>query len=201
MLVIEHALTTNGISCIRIDANAGKRMAVHQFQTNPSIRVLLLHGERENSGLNLTCAKRIMLVEPTVNISFEIQAIARVDRLGQREETEVYCYYAMDTVEQNILNIAARKGTSLYTASNATTAVDLAAPAVTERQTVEAPTKDKKLLRGDCIAGAGQMLEVLFPDLFVDIADTVMEDDAEKSPPLVAQMQDLQDYSQLVMVP
>ncbi|KAG8904371.1 hypothetical protein FRC01_008755, partial [Tulasnella sp. 417] len=174
--IIEHALAANGISCIRIDANAGKRTAAHQFQTNPAIRVLLLHGERENSGLNLTCAKRIMLVEPTVNISFEIQAIARVDRLGQKEETEVYCYYAIDTVEQNILDIAARKGTSLYTASNATTAVDLAAAAVIEQQKVEAPTKDKKLLKGDFIAGAEQMLEVLFPDLFVDIADIVMED-------------------------
>lgn len=54
----------------------------HRFQNDPSIRVMLLHGERENSGLNLTVAKRIMLVEPTVNNSFEIQAIARVDRLG-----------------------------------------------------------------------------------------------------------------------
>ncbi|KAG8965698.1 hypothetical protein FRC00_003173 [Tulasnella sp. 408] len=180
--IIEHALAANGISCIRIDANAGKRTAAHQFQTNPAIRVLLLHGERENSGLNLTCAKRIMLVEPTVNISFEIQAIARVDRLGQKEETEVYCYYAIDTVEQNILDIAARKGTSLYTASNATTAVDLAAAAVIERQKVEAPTKDKKLLKGDFIAGAEQMLEVLFPDLFVDIADIVMEDVVQETP-------------------
>ncbi|KAG8974351.1 hypothetical protein FRC05_007512 [Tulasnella sp. 425] len=193
--IIEHALAANGIGCIRIDANAGKRTAAHQFRTNAGIRVLLLHGERENSGLNLTCAKRIMLVEPTVNISFEIQAIARVDRLGQKEETEVYCYYAIDTVEENILDIAARKGTSLYTTSNATTAVDLAAAAVIEHQKVEAPTKDKKLLKGDFvraswsklfsgganfrerqIPGAEQMLEVLFPDLFVDIADIVMED-------------------------
>ncbi|KAG9045395.1 hypothetical protein FS837_006386 [Tulasnella sp. UAMH 9824] len=172
--IIEHALTTNGISCIRIDAKAAKRTAVHQFQTSPGIQVILLHGERENSGLNLTCAKRIMLVEPTVNISFEIQAIARVDRLGQKEETEVYCYYAIDTVEQNILNIAAQKSTSLYTTSNATTSVDLAAPAVIERQKIEEPTKDKKLLRGDCIAGTGQMLEVLFPDLFLHITDPVM---------------------------
>ncbi|KAG9016567.1 hypothetical protein FRB90_003006 [Tulasnella sp. 427] len=174
--IIEHALAANGVSCVRIDANSGKRSAAHQFQTNPAIRVLLLHGERENSGLNLTCAKRIMLVEPTVNISFEIQAIARVDRLGQKEQTEVYCYYAIDTVEQNILDIAARKGTSLYTASNATTAVDLAAAAVIEQQKIEAPTKDKKLMKGDFIAGAEQMFEVLFPDLFVDIEDIVMED-------------------------
>ncbi|KAG8915263.1 hypothetical protein FRC00_006131 [Tulasnella sp. 408] len=180
--IIEHALAANGISCIKIDANAGKRTAAHQFRTSPAIRVLLLHGERENSGLNLTCAKRIMLVEPTVNISFEIQAIARVDRLGQKEETEVYCYYAIDTVEQNILDIAARKGTSLYTASNATTAVDLAAAAVIEQQKVEAPTKDKKLLKGDFIAGAEKMLEVLLPDLFVDIADIVMEDVVQETP-------------------
>lgn len=66
MLVIEHALTANGVSCIRIDAKAAKGTAVHQFQTDSGIRALLLHGERENSGLNLTCAKRIMLVEVRV---------------------------------------------------------------------------------------------------------------------------------------
>ncbi|KAG8900823.1 hypothetical protein FRB99_005746 [Tulasnella sp. 403] len=174
--IIEHALQANGITCIRIDANGARRNAASVFQTDPNIRVILLHGERENSGLNLTCAKRILLVEPTVNASFEIQAIARVDRLGQKEETEVYCYYAIDTVEQNILEIAARKGTSIYTLANASVPVNLASASTVEEQKVEAVNKDRKVLKGDFIAKSEQMLEVLFPDHFVEIEDIEMKD-------------------------
>lgn len=63
-----------------------------------------LNSERENSGLNVTSACRVFLLEPTVNPTFELQgmscnsnycsctdilaAIARVDRLGQSRETE-----------------------------------------------------------------------------------------------------------------
>ena len=69
----------------------------------------------------------------------------------QTKETEVYCYYAVDTVEQNILDIAARKGTSLYTVDNASSAVNLASSAVIEKQTIEAVSKDKSMLKGDFV--------------------------------------------------
>lgn len=42
-----------------------------------------------------------------------IAALARVDRLGS-QETEVYCYYAEDTVENYILDLTYRRGNSLY---------------------------------------------------------------------------------------
>ncbi|KIO22131.1 hypothetical protein M407DRAFT_216935 [Tulasnella calospora MUT 4182] len=69
----------------------------------------------------------------------------------QKEETEAYCYCA------------------------------IAVAAVIEQQKVEPPTKDKKLLKGDFIACAEQMLEVLFTDLFVDITDIAMEDVVHES--------------------
>jgi E3 ubiquitin-protein ligase SHPRH len=57
-------------------------------------------------------------VESVVNHAFELQAIARVDRMGQQHPTEVFCYYAEDTVERNILDLAVRRGLSLYTKEN-----------------------------------------------------------------------------------
>lgn len=54
----------------------------------------LPNSERENAGLNVTCASRVFLLESVVHHSFEIQAIARIDRMGQTRPTEVYCYYA-----------------------------------------------------------------------------------------------------------
>ena len=44
--------------------------------------------EKENAGLNVTCASRVILVESVVNHAFELQAIARIDRMGQTRPTE-----------------------------------------------------------------------------------------------------------------
>lgn len=47
-----------------------------------------LISERQNAGLNITCASRVFLLESVVHHSFEVQAIARIDRLGQTRPTE-----------------------------------------------------------------------------------------------------------------
>lgn len=56
------------------------------------------------------------LLEPVLQHSFELQAIGRVDRLGQTQNTSVYCYATMDTVESRILSQGVRNGTSIYLA-------------------------------------------------------------------------------------
>jgi len=42
------------------------------------------------NGLNLTEAQHVILVEPQLHRSVELQAIARVRRLGQKYNTFVY---------------------------------------------------------------------------------------------------------------
>jgi SNF2 family DNA or RNA helicase len=42
------------------------------------------------NGLNLTEAQHVILVEPQLHRSVELQAIARVRRLGQKYNTYVY---------------------------------------------------------------------------------------------------------------
>ncbi len=91
--VIQLALTANGIMSVRIDQSAGQKSAANRFRNDPSILVLLLHGcafgrllhystwkftwvahsERENAGLNVTCASRVFMVESVVQHAFEIQ--------------------------------------------------------------------------------------------------------------------------------
>ena len=80
-----------GIRCLRIDQMRGGS-ATKKFRTDPNILVLLLHGyvlriffcvcqslnqreysERENAGLNVTCASRVFLLESVVHHGFEIQ--------------------------------------------------------------------------------------------------------------------------------
>ena len=36
---------------------------------------MLLHGERENAGLNIVCASRVFLLESVVNHAFEVQGM------------------------------------------------------------------------------------------------------------------------------
>ncbi|KAF6756271.1 SNF2 family N-terminal domain-containing protein [Ephemerocybe angulata] len=174
--IVEWALHTNGIRCLRIDQKSKGESAAKKFRTDPDILVLLLHGEKENAGLNVTCASRVFLLESVVHHSFEIQAIARIDRMGQTRPTEVYCYYAEDTVERNILDLAARKGLSLYTKDKAAGTLDVTNFSQENDEGVvdigNSPTKKSKAgkgLKGDFIFKIDDMLAVLFPHMYEEI--------------------------------
>ncbi|KAJ6591817.1 SNF2 family N-terminal domain-containing protein [Mycena vulgaris] len=188
LYIVERALRENGLSCLRIDQKSKGITAVKRFADSDDIDVLLLHGERENAGLNITCASRVFLLESVVHHGFEIQAIARIDRLGQRKPTEVFCYYAEDTVEKNILDLAARQGTSLYTKNNSVGSIlnvsSLAGDG--EKKVVDSPAK--KVQKGDFIYKIDDMMAILFPHMFEDVEylipaeDVVMADAGPSSP-------------------
>lgn len=187
--ILQRALKVNGIRCLRIDQKSKGEGAAKMFKNDPNILVLLLHGERENAGLNVTCASRVFLLESVVHHAFEVQAIARIDRMGQTRPTEVFCYYAEDTVERNILDLAARKGVSLYTKQNSAGTVNIAslAPGV-EKEAIDAPVR--KVQKGDFISKLDDMLAILFPHMYEDLEyllppeDTAMEGEYDHSPQL-----------------
>ncbi|KAJ3552362.1 hypothetical protein NP233_g12900 [Leucocoprinus birnbaumii] len=167
--IVQAALFHNGIRSLRIDQNSKGDGAAKIFRKDPEVSVLLLHGERENAGLNLTCASRVFLLESVVHHGFELQAIARIDRLGQTRPTEVYCYYAENTVERNILDLAARQGLSLYTKDNAAGTLNVSNFELDDSQKViDSPTK-KKVQKGDFIFQIDDMLAILFPHMYEDV--------------------------------
>jgi len=97
------------------DSKKHHKEVVENFVKDTSITVFLLHAERESSGLTLTSCSVVHLLEPVLRHSFELQAIGRVDRLGQDKETTVFCYATMpDTVESRILAQGVRNHTSIY---------------------------------------------------------------------------------------
>ncbi|KAL6308831.1 SNF2 family N-terminal domain-containing protein [Sparassis latifolia] len=180
--IIQHALARNSISCIRIDQSHAKKSAAKKFRDDPNISVLLLHGERENAGLNVTCASRVFLVESVVHHAFELQAIARIDRMGQTRPTEVYCYYAEETVERNILDLAARQGQSLYTKDNSGGTVNVTpfAMASSEDKTViDSPAKRGQ--KGDFVFKTDDMLAIFFPHLFEEVEYLLPPEDLSDS--------------------
>ncbi|TXT06109.1 hypothetical protein VHUM_03582 [Vanrija humicola] len=114
--IVERALSINRIKYVSFDSNTKSNNVVEEFHRDPSISVFLLHAERESAGLTLTSCEVVHLLEPVLQHSFELQAIGRVDRLGQNKETTVYCYATMETVEARILSEGVRNGTSIYLA-------------------------------------------------------------------------------------
>lgn len=184
LFILERALRENGIHCLRIDQKKGKQNAVKLFKNDRKYRVLLLHGERENAGLNVTCASRVFLTESVVQHSFELQAIARIDRLGQTRPTEVYCYYAENTVERNILDLAAKRGRSLYTRDHAVGTVKVTSFDLDKGLGDDTAIKSNKKQRGqkgDFILRTEDMLAILFPHLFEDIEYLLPEGEVQET--------------------
>lgn len=79
------------------------------FKEDPSIEVFLLHARAHSSGLNLTNAAHVFLCEPLINTAIELQAIARVHRIGQEQETTVWLYIVDGTVEESIYTLSVRR--------------------------------------------------------------------------------------------
>lgn len=96
--VLSEALTEFKIGNTSIHAKNG----VEHFCRNPGIECFLLDAKSDSSGLNLVNATHVFLCEPLINTALELQAIARVHRIGQLRPTTVYMYLISDTVEEAI---------------------------------------------------------------------------------------------------
>jgi E3 ubiquitin-protein ligase SHPRH len=87
-------------------ARFGCRGAVDQFRHDPSIDCLLLDAKTDSSGLTLVNATHVFICEPLIQTAVELQAIARVHRIGQTRPTTVWMYLIQDTVEEAIYDIS-----------------------------------------------------------------------------------------------
>ncbi|KAF4844799.1 putative SWI/SNF-related matrix-associated actin-dependent regulator of chromatin subfamily A member 3-like 1 [Colletotrichum siamense] len=72
----------------------------HKYLRDPQVK---------DTGLNLTAANYVHIVEPQWNPSVEEQAVGRALRIGQTREVTVIRYIVQDTVEQNITQLQKKK--------------------------------------------------------------------------------------------
>lgn len=86
-----------------------KKDGVERFKKDPSVECFFLHAKAHASGLNLVNATHVFLCEPLINTAIELQAIARVHRIGQHHPTIVYMYLVEDTVEKAIYDISVKR--------------------------------------------------------------------------------------------
>jgi hypothetical protein len=82
---------------------------VHRFQNDKDIRVFLISLKAGGTGLNLTEADYVYLVDPWWNPAVENQAIDRCYRIGQKKNVVAVRLITPDTIEDKILSLQASK--------------------------------------------------------------------------------------------
>ncbi|KAJ5083816.1 hypothetical protein N7456_013243 [Penicillium angulare] len=100
--VLQRALGRFKIASSSIDTPSG----IEKFKQDPAIECFLLHGKAQSSGLTLINATHVFLCEPLINTAIELQAIARVHRIGQHRPTTVWMYLVSRTVEESIYELS-----------------------------------------------------------------------------------------------
>ncbi len=95
---------------VRLDGSTVDRAAVvNEFQAENGPPVMLLSLKAGGTGLNLTAADHVFLMDPWWNPAVEDQAADRTHRIGQDKPVMVYRMVARDTVEERILELQDRK--------------------------------------------------------------------------------------------
>lgn len=82
---------------------------VEHFQNNPSIRVFLISLKAGGTGLNLTEADYVFVVDPWWNPAVENQAIDRCYRIGQTKNVMAYRMICKDSIEEKIIALQSKK--------------------------------------------------------------------------------------------
>ncbi|KAJ5894393.1 hypothetical protein N7495_006084 [Penicillium taxi] len=100
--ILQMALERFGIVSSSVDNSGG----IEKFKNDPAVECFLLHGKAQSSGLTLINATHVFLCEPLINTAIELQAIARVHRIGQNRPTTVWMYLVSGTVEESIYDLS-----------------------------------------------------------------------------------------------
>jgi superfamily II DNA or RNA helicase len=108
--LVEPHLTSQGLAFTRLDGKTVDRESVvREFQSDGGPPVMLVSLKAGGTGLNLTAADHVFLLDPWWNPAVEDQAADRAHRIGQDKPVMVYRMVAKDTVEERIFALQARK--------------------------------------------------------------------------------------------
>jgi superfamily II DNA or RNA helicase len=108
--LVEPHLEREGIGFLRLDGSTRDREGVVAgFQDERGPKVMLLSLKAGGTGLNLTAADHVFLMDPWWNPAVEDQAADRAHRIGQDKPVMVYRLVAKDTVEEGIVALQERK--------------------------------------------------------------------------------------------
>jgi SNF2 family DNA or RNA helicase len=108
--LIETPLKGAGITFERLDGSTPNRGEVTaRFQGSDGAPVMLMSLKAGGTGLNLTAADHVFLMDPWWNPAAEAQAADRAHRIGQERTVMVYRLVSQGTVEERILGLQEKK--------------------------------------------------------------------------------------------
>ncbi|MES2387659.1 MAG: DEAD/DEAH box helicase [Bacteroidota bacterium] len=90
-------------------AGTDRQEQVEDFQTNPNTPIFLISLKAGGTGLNLTAADYVFLLDPWWNPASEAQAIDRAHRIGQDKTVFIYRFITANTVEEKITGLQKQK--------------------------------------------------------------------------------------------
>ncbi len=103
-------LDANNIKYCYLDGSTKDRQQqVENFQNNPEFQVFLLSLKAGGTGLNLTAASYVFLLDPWWNPAAEAQAFDRAHRIGQQNKVFVYKFISRNSIEEKILKLQDEK--------------------------------------------------------------------------------------------
>lgn len=107
---VEPQLHSRSIAFARLDGSTRDRGGVvESFQNAAGPPVLLISLKAGGTGLNLTAADHVFLLDPWWNPAVEEQAADRAHRIGQDRPVMVYRLVSKDTVEERVLDLQRKK--------------------------------------------------------------------------------------------
>ena len=108
--LVRQRLNRESISHAYLTGQTKKREEqVELFQNDDTIRVFLISLKAGGTGLNLTKAEYVFLIDPWWNPAVENQAIDRAHRIGQQNKVVAIRLITPSTIEEKIMELQQRK--------------------------------------------------------------------------------------------
>lgn len=108
--LVQNELKENNISFEYLDgAVKNREERVQRFREDENCRVFLISLKAGGTGINLTEADYVYLIDPWWNPAVEAQAIDRTHRIGQTKKVFAYRMICKDTIEEKVLKLQEKK--------------------------------------------------------------------------------------------
>ncbi len=90
-------------------ASTNREKIVNSFQNDNQNKVFLISLKAGGTGLNLTAADYVFILDPWWNPASEMQAMNRAHRIGQDKNVFIYRYITTDSIEEKIVRLQEKK--------------------------------------------------------------------------------------------
>lgn len=107
--IIANILKQKDIDYAMLTGQTQKREQEVKKFANPDVNVFLISIKAGGTGLNLTQADYVFIIDPWWNPQVELQAISRAHRMGQNSNVMVYRFISKDSIEEKIRKYQQKK--------------------------------------------------------------------------------------------